>query len=253
LNGRLEGRTAFVAGASSGIGKAVARLFVAEGAVVALVGRRVGLLAELADNLPGDAVAIGCDVRDPEEVRRAVDAAEARLGPIDAVVNSAGIADPCPLHELTPERWRTMIDVNLSGSFFVARETGVRMKQRGKPGTIVNVGSELSSMGAGLYVSYCASKAGVLGLTRSLAEALAPDVRVNAICPGPVDTPMLRSELERLGDPEELYAAEQQRPVLGRIASAEEVARAILYLSADASSFSTGGLIPLDGGTTVIG
>lgn len=247
--GRLDGRLALITGASSGIGEATARVFVREGARVALLARRTEPLERLAAELGDAATAVVADVADPDAVAHAVDETVKRLGGLDAVVNSAGIAKPVALADLDPNAWRETIDVNLSGSFFVARETGLRMVNGG--GTIVNVGSELSVLGMPMYVAYCASKAGVIGLTKALAAELAPSVTVNAVLPGPVDTPMMHAELECFPDPRAAYEATVERVPLKRLATAAEVAGAALYLVAEAT-YATGTTLELDGGSTIV-
>lgn len=248
--GRLTGRRAIVTGASSGIGAATARAFVGEGASVALMARREDLLEGLARELGDCALSIGVDVSDPDAVARAVAHAYERLGGLDVAVNCAGVDGPAALADLDAAEWRRVIDVNLSGSFYVARESALRMVAAGG-GAIVNVGSELSFIGMGLYVHYCASKAGVIGMTRAMAAELAPTVRVNAVCPGPVDTPMMDAELEWFGDVEATREAAVARVPLRRFASSEEVAASIVYLVADAP-FATGMALALDGGTTAV-
>jgi 3-oxoacyl-[acyl-carrier protein] reductase len=244
----LAGRVALVTGASSGIGLAAARALAAAGAAVALVARRREPLDDLAAEL-GDEIALPlvADVADSGQVAAAVEATVARFGRLDAVVNSAGVVFPATLGETDDAAWATQLDANLSGSFFVAREAAPHL---GDGGSIVNVGSELATIGMEMYVAYCAAKAGVIGLTRALAAELAPRVRVNAVCPGPVDTPMLAAEFELFGA-EEALAETLARVPLGRLAQAEEVAAAILYLTADAP-YATGTVLALDGGTTAV-
>jgi NAD(P)-dependent dehydrogenase (short-subunit alcohol dehydrogenase family) len=247
---RLPGKCALITGGSSGIGAATARLFVEHGARVALIARRPEPLNELVAQLGERAMAIPADVAKPEEVTGAVQAAIEGLGRLDVVVNSAGVAWPVSLQDLDAAGWQAVIDINLSGTFYVSRETGLRMAEAGG-GTIINLASELSVLGMDHYVAYCASKAGVLGLTRALAAELAPEVTVNAVCPGPVDTPMLAAEFETSGDAQAALNATLERVPLHRLAKAEEVAAAILYLAADAP-YATGTTLELDGGTTIV-
>ena len=247
---RLADKRALITGGSSGIGAATARLFVEHGARVALIARRPEPLNALVAELGDRAVAIPADVAKPQDVAEAVRAATAALGRIDIVVNSAGVAWPVSLPDLDADGWQAVIDINLSGTFYVSREAGLQMAEAGG-GTIINLGSELSVLGMDHYVAYCASKAGVIGLTRALAAELAPDVTVNAVCPGPVDTPMLAAEFEAFGDVQGALDATLERVPLRRLATAEEVAAAILYLAADAS-YATGTTLELDGGTTVV-
>lgn len=249
---RLDGKVVLITGGSSGIGAAAARRFAGRGARVAVIARRADVLAGLAAEI--GALAIAADVSDGPQIAAAVAAAAGTLGDPDIVVNSAGMCAPASLAETSDDSWRRHIDVNLSGSFYVARETGVRM-MAGSGGTIINVGSELSVMGMAGYVAYCASKAGVIGLTRALAAELAPKVTVNAICPGPVDTPMLRAEFEHFSDGDDdrdrVAAQALQRVPLRRFATADEVAAGIYYLAVDAP-YATGTTLELDGGTTAV-
>ncbi|MET8852052.1 SDR family oxidoreductase [Amycolatopsis sp. NPDC004625] len=245
----LANRVAVVTGASSGIGAAAARALSAAGARVALLARTPAALAGTATTLPGESLQLPADVADETRVAAAFDRVEAAWGVPDLVVTSAGVSQPAHLAELTPERWRHTLDVNLSGTFHVAREAGLRMRRAGVTGDIVTVGSELAVIGMPAYIAYCASKAGVLGLTRALAAELAPGVRVNAICPGPVETPMLAAEFEAEGDARAAYDATIARVPLKRLASADEVAVAVLYLVAP-TTYATGTALHLDGGTT---
>jgi NAD(P)-dependent dehydrogenase (short-subunit alcohol dehydrogenase family) len=248
--GRLKGMRAFITGASSGIGEATARLFATEGARVALVARRQEVLGPIARAIGDRAVALPADVADSQQVKRAVDAAVEAFGGIDIVVNAAGVYSPVALRELTPAVWRELIDINLSGTYYVAREAALRMLDA-DGGTIINIGSELSHIGMALSSHYCASKAGVLGLTKALAVELAPKIRVNVVCPGPVATPMMEAEMDAYPDPVAARKESFERVPLKRWATAEEVARAILFFAADAP-YATGASLALDGGTTAI-
>lgn len=240
---------AVVTGASSGIGRSVAERLVADGARVALWARRADELGRIAAELGDRAVPLACDVTDPAAVEQAASESERRLGGlVNGLVNAAGLADPRPLAQLDAEAWTRTIDVNLNGSFYACRAIAERLRARSAQGSIVNVGSELSSFGMPGYAAYCASKSAVIGLTKALAAELAPDIRVNALCPGPVDTPMLASELDLADDPAEARRQENARPPLGRIAAPDEIADAVVWLLG--AQFATGALVPIDGGTT---
>jgi NAD(P)-dependent dehydrogenase (short-subunit alcohol dehydrogenase family) len=245
----LEGYRTIVTGASSGVGMAAAQAFVAEGARVALVARRSEILAELASDLGKHAVALPADLTDPDAVANVVTAAHQAFGGLDLVVNAAAVAFGTSLEDLTPQVWRQVIDTNLSGTFYVCRAAGLRMRDDGG-GTIVNVGSELSSVGMSRYSHYCASKFGVVGLTKALAAELAPTVRVNIVCPGPIDTPMSDATFDSYPDPEAARRETLARVPLKRLATADEVVAAIRFLAVDAR-FATGAVLPLDGGTTI--
>jgi NAD(P)-dependent dehydrogenase (short-subunit alcohol dehydrogenase family) len=199
-SGRLEGQSAVVTGASFGIGEATVRALVKEGARVAMVSRREAELTAIADELGGAAHVYVADITQADEVAAVVARADADLDGIDIVVNSAGLAIALPLEETTPDVWRNVIDVNLSGSYYIAREAGLRMLANGG-GAIVNIGSEMSVQGMQTLSAYCAAKHGIIGLTKALAAELAPTVRVNAVCPGPTDTPMLNGYRDAAEDP----------------------------------------------------
>jgi NAD(P)-dependent dehydrogenase (short-subunit alcohol dehydrogenase family) len=203
-----------------------------------------GIAAELGDR----AWALPTDVSDVDRVAASVDAAFDALGDVDLVVNAAGVFyGPAALETMDVSSWDRTIGVNLSGVFYVSRAAAVRMAG----GSIVNIGSELSLMGMGQYVDYCASKAGLIGLTRAMAAELAPrGIRVNAVCPGPVDTPMMDAELAAFPDPQAAFEGAIDRVPLKRFADPEEIADAILFLAG--AKFATGSIFSLDGGTTAI-
>lgn len=239
---------ALVTGASSGAGMATARLIHARGGSVALVARRADLLAGLAAELGDRAYVIPCDVADPRSVSTAVAAAFDALGGLDLVVNAAGVCMPVTLEEITPATWDTTIGINVTGTFWVAREAALRMAAGG---SIVNIGSEQSFIGMGLYTDYAASKSAVLGITKAMAAELAPrGIRVNAICPGPISTPMVEAELRYFPDPEAVRAEGIERVPLKRWATPDEIAGAILYLAT--TTYATGSAWSVDGGTTAI-
>ena len=239
---------ALVTGASSGVGMATARLIHARGGSVALVARRAEVLVELVADLGDRAYAFPCDVSNPAAVAQAVSGAFDALGGLDLVVNAAGVCMPVTLEEMTPERWASTIGINVTGTFWVAREAALRMESGG---SIVNLGSEQSFIGMGMYTDYGASKFAVLGITKSMAAELAPrGIRVNCICPGPIATPMVEAELLYFADPEAVRIEGTERVPLKRWASAEEIAESILTLGA--TTYATGSAWSVDGGTTAV-
>ncbi|MER9121445.1 SDR family oxidoreductase [Mesorhizobium sp. M0954] len=233
----LEGRTIVITGAASGIGGATAELFIDEGARVILLDlNAAGVEAALGS---GEGLARKADITNYDEVVRIIDEAASFTGGVDGVVNAAGILLFGPTLDMTIETWNKVIDVNLSGSFHVIKACLPWLKQK-EGATIVNIasGDGLLPSSPGL-AAYAASKGGVVALTKALAADLAPSIRVNCVCPGPVDTPMVNGLRAEVGN----YA-------LKRIADPVEIARAILFLTASQSSFVTGATLAVDGGRT---
>lgn len=247
---KLAGKKALIVGASSGAGLATARLFAAEGAELALAARSKDRLAKAAAEINGKARVITADVGDMASCATIVPQAIDRMGGLDVVVYAAGLCEPCLVKDLTVERFKQHLDVNLTGNFIVARAAALHMNE-GKGGAIVNFASELAHIGMGYYVHYCAAKAGVIGLTMALAAEMAPKVRINAVSPGPIDTPMLEAEIKWFGGTQEVIDGAKGRVPLKRFAAPEEVAKAVLFLVADAP-YATGSALRLDGGTTII-
>jgi len=245
-----------VTGATSGIGLEVARIAAARGSRVVLIARRADALADVAAGLAphpaGPHLGLAGDVADESAVEEAISRAVAEAGVPWGLVNCAGIVRPALLADTSATIWRQTMETNLTGTFLMTRAVATRLQQAGLTGSIVNVGSEASFLGMPRYAAYCASKAALLGLTRSLAAELAPRIRVNLLCPGPVDTPMLHAELAELagpGDVQRLWESEAARVPLGRIATARETAEAAVWLLTDAV-YATGSVLSLDGGTT---
>ncbi len=220
------------------------------GAAIALAARSRNKLQALAAELGDRASVVVGDVGDSVSCEAIVPAAVRAMGGLYVAVCSAGIIEPCPLAELTLDAFRRHVDVNPTGNFVVARAAALHMRDHGG-GSLVSVASELSHVGMALYVPYCAAKAGVLGLTRALAAEMAPTARVNALSTGPVDTPMLRAELDWFGGTREVLDAAIDRVPLKRFATAREVAEAVFFLAVDAR-YATGSTLRLDDGTTII-
>jgi NAD(P)-dependent dehydrogenase (short-subunit alcohol dehydrogenase family) len=238
---RLNGRRIIITGGASGIGRATAELFVAEGAHVAVFDRNAG-------GAPAGVVAIDVDVADAASVKAAVSEASKLLGGIDGLVNAAGIFLTAGLAETSLEQLSLVLAVNLSGTFLMMQAVAPLMQAEGF-GTIVNVGSGvgITPTGPG-STAYVASKGGVIALTKSVAMELAPTIRVNVVCPGTVETPMTASFLRRSGG--DVDPAIAERYALGRAATPEEIAASILFLTSNESSFVTGITLPVDGGRT---
>lgn len=239
---RLAGRKILITGAASGIGEATAEVFTKAGASVALLDKA---WKSAAGNLGSRAYA--CDLTDEAEVSSVVERAIHDLDGIDGLVNCAGISLRKTIEDTTFAEWNDVIGVNLSGPFLVCRAALPALKASGKA-TIVNVCSGASFRPSYNFGAYCASKGGLLMLTRSLAFDLAQhNIRVNAVCPGVIDTPMIERAVARSPDPAASIARFKSNAV-GRYGKPEEIANVILFLTSEDSSFVTGSAYGADGG-----
>jgi NAD(P)-dependent dehydrogenase (short-subunit alcohol dehydrogenase family) len=249
--GRLENKVAWISGATSGIGEAVARLFVREGARVALVGRRLALSKRIAAELKpagGEALPIACDVSNEQQVRASIRQTAKHFGKLDILVNNAGMVHIKPLHKYTEREWDEVMDVNVKSMFFAVKHAMPHLRKSGRA-CIVNVGSISSFVGQALTPVYTTSKHAVAGLTKSIALDYAADgIRCNCVCPGITDTPMLREHLESLPDPEAALAARLSRVPMGVALTPADAAKSILFLSCDDSSGVTGTTLVIDAG-----
>ncbi len=249
--GDLAGKTVLVTGASQGLGAGFAVTLAGAGAKVALAARQTGKLADLQARIAGaggTAHAVAMDVTDAASVRAGFDAAEAALGPVDVLVNNAGIAIPKPFLEVTEADWDAVLDTNLKGCFLAGQEAARRMSKRfaegGGGGSIINIASVLGQQVIGQLASYCASKAGLIHLTKSMGLELARvGVRVNAIAPGYIETP-INAEFFASPAGEKLVRGIPQR----RLGRENDLDGALLLLASDASRYMTGTVITVDGG-----
>jgi NAD(P)-dependent dehydrogenase (short-subunit alcohol dehydrogenase family) len=244
-------KAVLVTGGTRGIGAATVRAFLAAGARVAVNGHGAESTAQAVARLGAGAQALAApgDVGTVAGCRAAVGAALTAFGGLDVLVNNAGVFREATMEDSDEALWDWTLDVNLKGTFFTSQTALPSLRKR--RGNIVNVASESGIMGNPRCTVYCASKGGVVNLTRSMAIELAPDVRVNAVCPGPIETDMTRSGAPAGVDYEQYHKALQEYPYLKRIGTAEEVADAILYLASDAAAFVTGAMLSIDGGSTV--
>jgi NAD(P)-dependent dehydrogenase (short-subunit alcohol dehydrogenase family) len=252
--GRMDGKRCVVTGATAGLGWETALLFAEEGGRVIGVGRNEengARLQEAAASLAGEVVFRRGDVRVEEDVAGAIAACETAWGGLDVMVNNAGILGPeGPLHETSTEGWDEVNDTNMRGVFFGTKHAILAMQQAGG-GSIVQIGSILSSTGDPFLTAYTATKHGVLGLTRAVAvDYAARNIRCNCVCPGDMDTPMIQAYFAATPDPAAAREEMESAYPLKRIAHPREVAYACLYFACDESAFVSGTSLIVDGALT---
>ncbi|MFQ5611801.1 MAG: SDR family NAD(P)-dependent oxidoreductase [Anaerolineae bacterium] len=243
----LTNKRVLITGGASGIGAATAARFLQEGARVVVLDRDGAGCERIAGELPGLAGTIAADVSDAAAVARAFEELDGLCGGLDVLINNAGISLRHALLDITPQEWQQVLEVNLNGVFFVAQQAARRMLAQGS-GVIINMGSTNALRGYPFYADYNASKAGVVELTRSMALELAPAVRVVAVCPGYVMTPMQEAEYTP-----DMIAEVNRKIPLGRHARPEEIAALFAFLASDEAPFITGHPIIIDGGETAGG
>lgn len=251
---RLAGRRILVTGAASGIGRATAALFRAEGAAVALLDRNADLVRQAVREIGAgsgpQAVAVVADLADEAATAAAVEEAADAIGGLDGLVGAAGIDLMRPFPEMTLADWRAVLDVNLTGAFSVTLAAIPPMQKAGQ-GTIVHIASGAALRPLATRTAYCASKAGLVMFAKTLAVDLADmNIRANAICPGIVDTPLFRQSFENAPDPGAELGRILDRYVIRRIGRPEDIAYAALYLSSAESAHVTGSALAVDGGRT---
>ena len=248
---KLAGHVAIITGAGSGIGRASAELFAREGAYVAIVDRDAAGAEETLATLQaagGDGKVYVGDVGDPDFATGTVDAVVASHKRIDTLMTAAGFSCGGTVVTTSPADWDAVFRANVGGTWLWARAAVPVMQRQGK-GAIITLASQLAVAGGRGNTAYIAAKGAIVSLTRTMAVDFAPDgIRVNAIAPGAIDTPMLRRSFARHADPEPVREASRLRHAMKRFGQAEEVAEAALYLAGAGSSFVTGVVLPVDGG-----
>jgi 3-oxoacyl-[acyl-carrier protein] reductase len=241
----LSGKAAFVTGSTRGIGLAIAQALYGAGAKVGVVGRDLERARAVAASLGDRAAGVACDVAQANQVDAAVAAAEAVLGPIDILVNNAGLTRDNILLRLTDADWDTVIDANLKGAFHTIRATIKGMMKR-RSGRIINIGSIVGLTGNKGQANYAASKAGLIGLTKSVAKEYASrNILVNCIAPGFIETDMTDAL------PAEARATLLEEIALGRLGRPEDVAGTVLFLASDLAAYITGQVLVVDGGMVI--
>ena len=251
MTGRFEQKTALITGGGTGIGRATAQAFGAEGARVAIGGLETEELDRTLATLQGDGIearAAHVDVRSSEDVARFVRDTVGAFGGLDIVINCAGTSVVGDLAAMSEPEWDLVFDTNVKGVFLVSRAAIPHLVDSGD-GAIVNVASQLAFSAVGGFAAYCASKAAVVHLSRAMAlELITQDVRVNCVCPGGADTPLLRKAfpdgIGPQGTLDDLIAAHP----IGRLARPSEIADAILFLASSSASFAVGAALVVDGG-----
>ena len=249
--GSLTGKRALITGGASGIGRATALLFAQEGAAVAVAdldeagGEQV---VQMIEGAGGRAVFVRCDVTQAQDCQRAVRTTVDELGGLDVLFNNAGIIRRANVLDTSEQEWDHVMAVNVK-SIFLLSKVAVPVMARAGGGVIINTGSGWGLVGGRDAVSYCASKGAVVNMTRAMAlDHGEQNIRVNCICPGDTDTPMLREEARQLGEADAQFLAEAARRPLRRIGRPDDIAQAALYLASDASAFVTGTILVVDGG-----
>ena len=248
----FQGRTAIVTGGAMGIGRACAEEFAKRGAAVMIVDTNESAGRETAKELPGGCVSYVCgDISRASDAERAVAAAVDRFGGVDILVNNAGIQTFGDVLTTSEDTWDRTLSVNLKGHWLMSRSAVPEMLKRGK-GAIVNVSSVQGLACQRNVLAYATSKHAMIGLTRSMAVDLAArGIRVNCVCPGTVDTPMIRWIIGQDVEPERLERTLNRMHPIGRIGEAREIAEVIAFLASDRASFMTGSIVTVDGGLLI--
>ncbi|MCY1388539.1 3-oxoacyl-[acyl-carrier-protein] reductase FabG [compost metagenome] len=243
---KLSNKVAFVTGAGQGMGRAIVKGFAEAGALVVAADINLEAAQQTIEGLGEDALALVCNVADSASVAAAMAAVEARFGRLDILVNNAGVGSVDAFLETPDENWQRVIGVNLTGTFLCSREAVRLMHKTDAKGTVINISSTSAMTGEGPS-HYCAAKAGVMGLTRSMARELAASgIRVNTIVPGPTNTPMMA------GIPDDWMQSMLKAIPLGRMGETDEIAKVAVFLASEDAGFITGQNLAVNGGMAFI-
>lgn len=258
MNGQLSGKVALITGGGSGIGAAIARRFVAEGAKIVITGRRKEALSETVATLPeGSVLPFGGDVRNPDDAKAMVEATVGFGGRIDILVNNAGIDPPGAVMDLPIEQWKSVVETNLYGPFYTMKFTIPYMISAGG-GAIVNIASLAGLRRIPAMAAYCSSKSGLIGLSQSVALDYGPNnIRCNVVCPGATRTAMLENSMKGLADSlgtditGALDYMTRFNP-LAHPATTDQITGAVVFFAGDDSAMITGAVLPVDSGACVV-
>ena len=252
---RLDGRVALITGGTSGIGKATAELFAREGARVAITGRNAergeSVVADIT-RAGGSAIFIAADVRAAADCRRAVEATVTAFGRVDILFNNAGVFFPKTVPDCTEAEWDETIDVSLKGAFLMSKYTLPVMIAQHR-GVVIHTSSGWGLVGGALGAAYCAAKGGLIVMAKAMAiDHAKHGIRVNCICPGDIETPMLDDDAKKRGMDLDAYLVSCADRPMGRIGTSEEIAKVAVFLASDDSSYVTGIELFVDGGVAAV-
>jgi NAD(P)-dependent dehydrogenase (short-subunit alcohol dehydrogenase family) len=248
MSGRLKNKIALITGAGTGIGRAVALAFAGEGARIALAGRRKALLEAVANEIDGNSIVIEADVTKKLDIERAVEQTASHFGGLNTLVNNAGVLHVGTAEETTEEQWDETFNVNVRGLWRLSMAALPYLRRAGG-GSIINIASVLGINGARNRAAYASSKGAVVLLTKCMAiDHGRENIRVNAICPGFVETPLTEAVLSKAADPQAVRRDRVAVHPIGRLGQPEDVAGLAVFLASDQSAWITGSALPVDGG-----
>jgi meso-butanediol dehydrogenase/(S,S)-butanediol dehydrogenase/diacetyl reductase len=247
---RLQGKTCVITGGASGIGQAACRLFAREGATVVVADKMLVAAQEVASAIAGNAIAIEVDVAKSNSVQNLIETVIHRYDRLDVLVNNAGYGFAGTVTDTSEADWNQLMQVNVNGVFFGCKYAIPEMAKRGG-GSIINTASVVANVGIRGRAAYCASKGAVAALTRAMAlDHVADNIRINAICPGTIDSPYFQHIFATAPNAAELRRELEARQAMNRLGRPEEIAAGMVFLASDESSFMTGSLLTIDGGMT---